>query len=117
MSFSAVQLILVSIITLAATTHNLYYRYAINIFKRKITVTYSAKNESELVYSLALGLYSVVITVLVFTSAFILLRVWGLSSVVTVGLILIEIALFGGLGYVGVVQLRKNMEWVQTQDQ
>lgn len=105
--------VLISSFVAISLAFGFYNRYQINIFKRKIIVAYNAIHEKEMIYSIALGLYSAVIVALLFVSAFILRNIFALSTVTTTGTILVEITVFSAIGYRGMGQLRKNIEWMQ----
>ncbi|MDR0372401.1 MAG: hypothetical protein LBI79_02385 [Nitrososphaerota archaeon] len=113
-NFSSVYITIISIIALILISYGFYNKYSINIFKRKITIAYNAGNERELVYTLAFGLYSVVIVALIYASVFILLQVFNLSAVIAAGIISGELALFCAIGYLSSIQLRKNMDWLNS---
>jgi hypothetical protein len=103
---------LASIIAVSLVTYGFYNRYSVNMFERKITVVYSARNERELVYTLAFGLYGVVILALICASGFIFLKIFSFSTAVTAVIISVEATLFCAIGYIGSIQLRKNVNWL-----
>ncbi|MDR1992203.1 MAG: hypothetical protein LBQ98_01685 [Nitrososphaerota archaeon] len=103
---------LIPLSLLLLIAYGFYNRYSINIFKRNITVAYNARTERELVYTLAFGLYGIVVATLLYVCAFIFLKELGLSEAVTTGIILVNLAVFCVIGYFGSIQLRKNMNWL-----
>ncbi|MCL2134799.1 MAG: hypothetical protein FWH37_04495 [Candidatus Bathyarchaeota archaeon] len=113
-SSSSVYITIIPFITLFLIAYGFYNRYSINIFKRNITVAYNVKNERELTYSLAFGLYGVVIAALMYASAFILLQMFELPTVVVVSIISGELVFFCVIGYLDSIQLRKSMYWLNT---
>ncbi|MDR0374091.1 MAG: hypothetical protein LBI79_11220 [Nitrososphaerota archaeon] len=113
-SFSSVYITLIPIITLSLIAYGFYNRYSINIFKRNITVAYSDRTERELVYSIAFGLYGVVIAALMYSSVFILLNMFDLPAVVVAGVIFGELVFFCAIGYLSSIRLRRTMDWLSS---
>lgn len=88
-----------------------YTLFSINIFRKRVW-KFQSRPERLFVYLCALGLYLSVVAGIIFATNFICLQVLQIPGTITLAIIGIELAVFLVVGYVGFIQLRRNMRWL-----
>lgn len=100
-----------ALVHIISGAYGIYTLFSVNIF-RKRTWKFQSRSERLFVYLCALGLYLSVVAAIIFTTGFICLRVLQIPGTITLTMIGVELALYSVVGYVGFIQLRRNMRWL-----